>query len=61
MAASSSMMSNCLNNAGKVAEGDWIVGAGPVILLPTAFDEAMGTKKMGAWLYRCALNETWNL
>jgi len=45
MAASSSMMSNCLNNAGKVAEGDWIVGAGPVILLPTAFDEAMGTKK----------------
>jgi hypothetical protein len=32
----------------KVAEGDWIVGAGPVALLPTASDDSLSAREWTA-------------
>jgi hypothetical protein len=57
----------------KVAEGDWIVGAGPVMLLPTASDEALGTEKwalgptavalkqQGPWTPGILVNHLWSV
>jgi hypothetical protein len=56
----------------KVGEGDWIVGAGPVMLLPTASDEALGTEKwsigptavalkqVGPWTPGILVNHLWS-
>ena len=56
----------------KPTEGGWIWGAGPVLLLGTASDDALGTKKWGAgptgvllkqehgWTYGALANHIWS-
>ena len=53
-------------------KGSWLWGAGPVVYLPTATDESMGTKKWGAgpagvalqmngrWVYGALLMNIWS-
>lgn len=57
----------------KEPVGDWILGAGPVFLLPTATDELLGGEKWGAgptvfalqqtpdgWTYGALVNHIWS-